>query len=73
MVLIQKLGNVGDLPRLVFIDNECGNLKVINDSGKLIRNINQKKKSDVLQSYICRLRDKCCGREYFFSRILSIS
>ena len=28
---------------------ECGNLIVVNDGGELIRNINEKKKSDVLQ------------------------
>ena len=33
-----------DLPRLVvFIDKECGNLKVFVDVGDLTRNINQKK------------------------------
>ena len=36
-----------DLPRLLFIDEECGNLKVIIDGGELNRNINRKKKSDV--------------------------
>ena len=34
----------------MFIDEECGNLKEANDGGELTRNINQKKKSDVLQS-----------------------
>ena len=42
-------GNLEDSPRLVFIDEECGNLIVVIDGGKLTRNINQKKKSDVLQ------------------------
>ena len=31
------------------MDEECGNLRVANDGGVLTRNINQKKKSDVLQ------------------------
>ena len=26
-----NIGNLGDLPRLVFIDEECGNLVVAND------------------------------------------
>ena len=43
------IGNVEDSPRLVFIDEECGNLIVVNDGGKLTGNINQKKKSDVSQ------------------------
>ena len=36
-------------PRLVLVDEECGNLIVVNGGGELTRNINQKKKSDVLQ------------------------
>ena len=38
-----------DLLRLMFIDEECGNLKVVVDGGELTRNINGKKKSDVLK------------------------
>ena len=41
--------NLENSPRLVFIDEECGNLIVVIDGEKLTRNINQKKKSDVLQ------------------------
>ena len=41
---IDNIGNVEDSPGLVFIDEECGNLIVVH--------INQKKKSDVLQSLI---------------------
>ena len=33
----------------MFIDEECGNFIVVNDGGELTRNVNQKKKSDVLQ------------------------
>ena len=33
-------------PRLVLVDEECGNLIVVNGGGELTRNINQKK-SDV--------------------------
>ena len=40
---INNIGNIGDLRRLVFIDEECGNLIV---------HINQKKKSGVLQLLI---------------------
>ena len=45
---IDYIGNLDDSPRLVFINEECGNLIVGNDGGKLTENINQKK-SDVLQ------------------------
>ena len=41
---IGDIGNIEDSPRLVFIDEECGNLIVVH--------INQKKKSDVLQYLI---------------------
>ena len=46
---IDGIGNLEDSLRLVFIDEECGNLIVVNDDEKLTRNINQKKNSDVLQ------------------------
>ena len=37
-----EIGNLEDL--LVLINEECGNSKVVVDSGELTRNINQKKK-----------------------------
>ena len=37
------------------------------DGGELTGNINQKKKSDVLQAYGCPLCEKCSRREYFFN------
>ena len=40
-----NIGNLKDSPRLVFIDEECENLIVVNDGGELTRNINQKKNS----------------------------
>ena len=46
---VNDIGNLEDLPRLVFIDEECGNLIVVNDGAELTKNINQRKKSDVLQ------------------------
>ena len=46
---IDDTGNLDDLPWFVFIDNECGNLKVVSDGGELSGNINQKRKSDVSQ------------------------
>ena len=36
---IDDTGNLEDLPRLMFIDEECGNLLVVNDSGELSGNI----------------------------------
>ena len=49
---IYNIGNLEDSPRFVFIDEECENLIVINDGGERPRNINQKKKSDVLQQSV---------------------
>ena len=46
---VDDIGNLDDLPWFVFIDNECGNLKVVSDCGELSRNINQKRNSDVSQ------------------------
>ena len=36
----------------MFINEECGNLKVVNDGGELARDIDQKKKSDGSQKYV---------------------
>ena len=59
---IDETGNLEDSPRLMFIDEECGNLLVVNDSGELSGNTTQKKKSDVqMKTYRCPLSDKCCG------------
>ena len=43
-----KIENFEDSPRLLFIDEECGNLIMANDGEERTRNISQKK-SDVLQ------------------------
>ena len=45
---IDDTGNLEDSPRLVLINEECGNLIVVNDGGELTENISQKK-ADVLQ------------------------
>ena len=49
---IDDIGNLEDFLKLAFIDEKCGNLKVVIDGGELTRNINQKKTSDVLQTYL---------------------
>ena len=36
---IEDIENLEDSPRLVFIDEECGNLIVVNDGAELTRNI----------------------------------
>ena len=52
-----------DLLRLMFIDEECGNLKVVFDGGELTRSNNRKRKSEVLQAYRCPLCDKSYRRD----------
>ena len=42
---IDDIGNLEDSPRLVFIDEECGNLVVVNDGGGLTENISQKRQT----------------------------
>ena len=64
---IDDIGNLEDLLRIVFIHEECGNLKVFVDGGELTTNINKKKKLGVLQAYRCPLCDKFYRREYFFN------
>ena len=46
---IDAIGNLENSTRFVFIDEECGNLLVVIDGAELTRNINQRKKSNVLQ------------------------
>ena len=60
---IDDIRNLVDLIKVLSIDEESGNLKVIVDGGELTRNINRKKKSDVLQAYECSLCDKCYKRD----------
>ena len=56
---IDDIRNLEDLLRIVFIHEECENLKVFVDSGELTGNINKKKKPGLLQAYRC---DKCYRR-----------
>ena len=52
-----------DLPRLMFIDEECGNLKVVIDGGELTRDNNGMKKSEVVRAYRYPPFDKCYSRD----------
>ena len=56
---IDDIGNLEDLLRIVFIHEECGNLKVFVDGRELTGNINKKKKPGVLQAYRCPFCDRC--------------
>ena len=38
---IDDIGNLEDLLRIVFIHEECGNLKIFVDGGELTTNINK--------------------------------
>ena len=49
-IYIRDIGNLEDLLRVVFLHEECGNLKVFIDGGGLTGNINKKKKPVVLQA-----------------------
>ena len=64
---IDDFGNLEDLIRIVFIHEQCGNLKLFVDGGEVTRNFNKNKKSDVLQACICSVCDRCYRREYFFN------
>ena len=46
--IIYGIGNLIDLPRIIFIDEECGNHKVVVDGGQFTRNNNKKRKSEIL-------------------------
>ena len=65
---IDDIGNLEDSPRLVFIDEDCGNLIVVNDGGELIEILTKRRSQTFYNSLkICPLSGKCCRREYFFS------
>ena len=64
-----NIGNLEDSPRLVFINEECGNLIVVNGGGELTENLSQKWQMVYDK---CPLSDKCCGRGYFFSNLWNI-
>ena len=49
---IDGIRNLLDSPGLMFIREECGNLKVVVDGGELTRNNDGKRMSEVLQAYI---------------------
>ena len=57
-IAINGIGNLVDLPRLMLINEESGNLEIVVDGEELTRNNNIKKKSEVLQAYRCQLREK---------------
>ena len=48
---INDIANLVDLPRLMFIDEECRNLKVVVDELDLTRNIDRKS-SELLLEYM---------------------
>ena len=59
---LDGIGNVVGLSRLMFINEECGNLQVVVDDGELTRN-NDGEKSQGLQTYRCQICDKCYRRD----------
>ena len=70
---IDGIENLENLPRFVFINKECGNLKVVNDDEELTRNINQKKKLDVSQiACWCSLCEKCKWKYLFDNHVAII-
>ena len=60
---IDRTGNLMNVPRLLFVDEECGNLGVVVDGGQLTRDNNRKRKSEVLQAYKCPLCEQCFRRD----------
>ena len=58
-----------DLTRLVLIDEECGNLKVVVDEGERSRNINQEKKPEKMSMSVTH----AIGRNVFSIRIRNVA
>lgn len=56
------------VPRLVFINEEYWNLKVVAGDEELFVSIKKKKKAGVLQAYRLSLCDKCYRQDCFFNK-----
>ena len=52
---IDVIGNLEDSPRLVFVDEECGNLIVVNDGGKRTKNYTKTRIRRFTVAYQCLL------------------
>ena len=63
---INDIGNWKDFCSKTFV--HAGTLNKSTDGREIDRNINQKKKLDVLEAYRFLLRDKCCRWQYFFNK-----
>ena len=66
--IVIGIWNLENLPRTLFIDYKCWNLKVVVDGRELTRNIKNKKKADVLLAYKCPLCDIRYRRERIFNK-----
>ena len=56
------------VPRLVFINEEYWNLKVVAGDEELFVSIKKKKRAGVLQAYRLSLCDKCYRQDCFFNQ-----
>ena len=72
-VHIYGICTLEDLPRLVFINEKCGNLKVVAGDEELFVSIKKKKKADVLQAYRLSLCDKCYRQDCFLISMWNIA
>ena len=61
---IDNIENVEDLLRVVFIDEECGNLKVVVEN--LLETLTKRRSH--IYVYRSSLCDKCCRRGHFFNK-----
>ena len=55
---VDDSGNLEDLPRLVFVDEQCASIKAVVHSVELIISINKNEKQEVSQAYRCLLPDE---------------
>ena len=64
---INDIVNLEDSPRLMFIDEECGDLIVANDGGERLEIITKRRIQTFTIAYRCQISYKCCRREHLFS------
>ena len=63
-----KETNVEDLPKLIFIHEKCGNMRVVVHEGGRTETTKSDTKSGELATYRCSSCGKCYKRELFYEK-----
>ena len=64
---INDIGNLEDSPSFVLIDEECENVKVVNDGEEVTRNFNQKKSEGKWTNLAQSIKKIFCSKQTFYT------